>query len=146
MEIFRARGFSLFELLIVLTIVALLASVGAFGMSGFRSGQVLRASRDEAAMLVENARSMAVYSGQPRYLRYDSTNRIFWVETAGGTRVSDNVRIESGITVAGPGQVIFTGTGALSPVTSVNYTFTFTPSGRTLTLTIHPHSGRAEAV
>ena len=141
---FNVRGFSLIELLVVLTVISLLTGFGLFGLSGYREGHSLHAVRDEAALISERTRSMAIYTGAEMTMRYDSASRTFWIEDESGNRQSDPEKIDPGVIVAGPIQVIFKGTGGLANETEIIYTFTSDSSGKALTMKIHPKTGRVE--
>jgi general secretion pathway protein H len=140
----REKGFSIVELLVVFTVIAVLTGFAAFGMSGFREGHALRASRDEAAVLVEKARSLAIYSGEEMTLRLDPASRSFWVEDKAGARRADPERIERGVQVEGPANLTFKATGGLGLETAQVYTFRAERSGKAVTLRIHAKTGRAE--
>lgn len=143
-EISKGRGFSIVELLVVFTVITVLTGFAAFGMSGFREGHALRASRDETAALIEKARSLAIYSGEGMTLRFDPASRSFWVENKQGARRADPERIERGVQVEGPANLTFKATGGLAQESSQVYTFRAERSGKTVTLRIHAKTGRAE--
>ncbi len=138
------RGFSFIELLVVLSIIVVLSGLGFYGIVGMTEGTALSSARDEAGMIAEMARSMAIYSGQGRRLRFDAGTQTMWVDNAAGVIQKDTTRLERGITITGPGTVPFTATGALQGGADVTYTFTAPRSGKTRTLTLHARSGRVE--
>ncbi len=140
------KGFTLIELLVVLTVIILLSSLGYFGLSGFREGHVLSASRDEAMFVFENARSQAVTNGRQRTVQFDSAASppTFLIQDETGTATTDTIKLESGVTIAGPAQVVFQGTGSIQDGATKTYTFTGQRSGKVLTLIIYPKTGRVE--
>ena len=139
-----SKGFSMVELLLAMSLVLILTAFAAFGLAGFHEGHALRAARDETAALMEKARSLAIYSGEAMTLRFDPPSRSFWVEDSLGARRADPERIERGVSVEGQASLTFKATGGLVLETVQIYAFRSERSGKTVTLRIHPKTGRAE--
>ena len=142
LEIFNSKAFSLIELLMVFAVISILTGFGLFGLSGFGQGNALKASRDEAALVIERARSLAIYTGDEVTLKFDSGTQSFWSEDKTGKKMADPEKVEKGVTASGPASMVFQGTGKLKSGSAAVYTFQV--QGKTLTLRIHPKTGRVE--
>lgn len=143
-EIFNQKGFSLIELLMVFAVIAMLTGFAVFGLSGFKEGSALKASRDEAALVIERTRSVAIYTNDEVTFKFDSATQTFWSEDKTGKKVMDPEKAERGIVASGPAGTIFKGTGGLKSETETVYTFQEPKTGKTRTLKIHPKTGRVE--
>ena len=138
------NGFLMIELLMVFAIITILTSLSLSSLSGFKEGQAPVVSREEAAVLIERARSLAIYSGDEMKLKFDSTNRTFWVEDTTGKKKTDVEKLEQGVIISGPPEVVFKGTGALATGAVVSYSFQGERSGKLFNLKIYPKTGRVE--
>lgn len=97
---------------------------------------------------IENARSLAVYSGEKRKVKFDFATQKFWVEDMSGIKKADPVKFEAGVICKStcPAELVFKATGAVDGGAAVLYTFQTTRSGKEMQLKVHPQTGRVEAL
>jgi prepilin-type N-terminal cleavage/methylation domain-containing protein len=138
----NTRGFSLFELLMV---VGLLAVIMALAMPYFISywrTSALRAGAEEFAAALNGARQVAIKENQTvcvknaggsvRYAIGSCGSTTFY--TGGGTDSSGWIRMQNNVTVSGATDVTFTYLGAAG--TAGTYTVTNPVNNSTLTVTV----------
>lgn len=70
-----ARGFTLFELLVVLTVLGLVAALGVPKLSNAFTGPGVRAAALDLAAVLRSARMQAVAESRPALFRFDPETR-----------------------------------------------------------------------
>ena len=97
-----SRGFSVIELAMVLTLVALLAMIVNPAISPFAQRSSARSAVDEFLTFHSLARSMAVKYGRVTELNLDPTLGRYWIEVdATGAGTADTVRMVADLTERG---------------------------------------------
>lgn len=128
------RGFSLIELMVVIAIMAILLGVAAPALRDFVAGQRVKAASFDLASAVALARSEAIKRNAAVTVKPNSGTawESGWkVETTGAVTTISEQQATSGLTIAGPASLQFSGTGRNS--TGPN-NFTLTATGTTTSI------------
>jgi prepilin-type N-terminal cleavage/methylation domain-containing protein len=132
-----SRGFTLFELVLVMAIIAVCAAVVAPYLGGFARGRVLPNTATQFAATARWCRSQAISEGVTYRLNFDAENGKWWV-TKGDGKIFKPVTDELGKEYVLPeGLVIET---TLQPAEDGLYA-TFDPAGRSTTAAFKLKSG-----
>jgi type II secretion system protein H len=132
-----SRGFTLFELVLVMAIIAVCAAVVAPYLGGFARGRVLPNTATQFAATARWCRSQAISEGVIYRLNFDAENGKWWV-TKGDGKLFKAVTDEMGKEFVLPeGLVIETN---LQPAEDGLYA-SFDPAGRTVPAAYRLKSG-----
>ena len=106
----KNNGFTLIEMLIVLTVMGVIVAVGMPSMVNAYRQRATRGAVDRLAMAHGLARATAVRFGRVAELHIDAANRRFWVQVdTSGTGVYDTVGLMNDLS----GQVTMSSTRSL---------------------------------
>jgi len=83
-------GFTLLELICVISIISILFGVVVFGMDGFTASQRLKTDARNLAAFVEAARNQAIMENRRIYLSYDMQHNICYCADQPG-ETTDNI-------------------------------------------------------
>ena len=83
------RGFTLVEMLVVLTIVAIVLATAAPSFKTFSEGRKLNSSGEAARSLALFARDAAMADGEPYIIVFDLTQHAFWLAKASALEYGD---------------------------------------------------------
>ncbi len=76
----RRRGFSLAELLVVLSIVLFAVTVSLLAYGNYRKGATVRSAADKVRAAMVQARYRAIASGLPSAVVFDVDNTVIWID------------------------------------------------------------------
>lgn len=131
----RQRGFTIAELLIVLVVVGLLASLGLpMFLSAWRTSAV-RAGAEELVTVLNGARQLALNRNETVCVTLASGAVQYRPGTCAATPVTE-VRLASNVTVSTAQNVSFTYLGAATPPAAYTYTVTNPHDGGTLSVNV----------
>lgn len=139
------RGFSLAEILVVLTIIAFASTVALLAYSNYRKGSNVRNAATEVSRVLSTAHMRAIAQNRPSSVVFDIGNSAFWIDDLEDTLdvrtpkvvppkflsedvVIDTVRIGAAEYTNGQQRVIFWPDGTKSFIT-VNLRNTYDDSG-----------------
>ncbi len=93
----RGKGFTLVEMLIVLTVMGVIAAVALPSLATAYRQRATRGAVDRLAMAHSLARATAIRFGRVAELHIDAANSRFWVEVdTSGTGIRDTVGLING--------------------------------------------------
>ena len=115
----KPNGFTLIELMVVVALAAILASLAAPSFKSFVSGQRIKTAASDFAMAAILARSEAIKRNAVVTISPASTGwKDGWSVSAGGTQLSQQ-QAYSGVTFSGPTSAItYNGAGRLGAAVS----------------------------
>ena len=113
------RGFSLLEVIVVLSILGVVAGVTAPALRDAMRKDELTSSADEIIALIDRTRRTAVEYGAVTTLTIDATSKAYWVTSR--TTLGERL-VGSGTVPLAPGAELVTSDGRA--------TFTFDPEGK----------------
>jgi prepilin-type N-terminal cleavage/methylation domain-containing protein len=97
------RGFTVVEMLVVVTVGAILLMIGMNSISGFQGRTAVRQARNAFLSLHARARAQAVEFGQNTLLNVDSGGDSAWISRNDTTLTSVRFREELGVDIDGSG-------------------------------------------
>ena len=97
----KKNGFTLIELMIVLSILALVAAVAIPSFSSFIAKNRVSTKTDEVVSLLSHAKSMSV-TQRATYAVYFSDSGVASVAKKGGETIRENIISENGVFIKSP--------------------------------------------
>ncbi len=125
MTLRSARGFTLIEVMVTLTVLAILATVALPSLQGLIANERVRSTTTDLMASLMFARSEAIKRNQPiNVVPNGGSWEAGWtVQTGGGTTLRAQDAL-SAVTATGPGgNVTYQGNGRVSGGTSILFTF-----------------------
>ncbi len=119
------RGFSLFELMIAIAVMASLSGVALPALGSMLAGNDLNTAQENLIETLKKARGMAVSHSTFATVTINSTSRTVQLSLADGSQPVENISIRPNVGISADATLVF---GAMGTVTAQTGTTTITLS------------------
>lgn len=123
----RQRGFSLIELMVVVTMVAIMLGIGIPSFKSFTSSQRVKGAAVDFATALLQARSEAIKRNSAVTIAQHASGWTYgWTVTVGATTLATQEALTSmtvGTTPSGTSSVVYSGNGRITAASTLRFQF-----------------------
>jgi len=105
------RGFTLIEMLVAVSILALLTTIAVPNMRALIAGQAVKTAASDLYSALTRARSEAIKRNADATLAPAGAWAAGWTVAAGGVAVDTHSAVNADVSIAGPASIVYRGLG-----------------------------------